>query len=51
MRAFIITTAVCALFGVVCAMDYDDATTEQAYYCQMVESGMWPEHREGADCE
>ena len=42
-----------AAFGLVGAMDYEDAKNEQALYCDNVKSGVWPDY-EGiyvSECE
>ena len=42
-----------AAFGIVGGMDYEDAKTQQALYCDNVSSGVWPDY-EGtyvSECE
>ena len=42
-----------AAFGIVGGMDYEDAKTQQALYCDNVKSGVWPDY-EGtyvSECE
>ena len=42
-----------AAFGLVGAMDYEDAEAQQALYCDNVKSGVWPDY-EGtyvSECE
>ena len=46
--AAIIITAICLLilFLAVSKMDAQDEAQEQAYYCEMVNSGDWPNFKE-----
>lgn len=34
------------VFVLVMNMSYEDEVSEQQYYCEMVEAGHWPDHRD-----
>ena len=51
MKNIMIAAALLAAFGIVGAMDYQDEQRAEKRYCEMVESGYWPDYREmGDDC-
>ena len=45
MKTTAVLLAVLGLFGLVGAMDYEDAQAEEANYCEMVKAGHWPDYR------
>ena len=49
MKVLAVIAAV-ALFGLVGQMDYEDAVTQEAHYCDMVEAGKWPAYRDDIVC-
>ena len=51
MKNITVAAALLAAFGIVGAMDYRDEQRAEAHYCEMIESGHWPDYREmGDDC-
>ena len=51
MKNIMVVAVLLAVYGIVGAMDYRDEQRAEAHYCEMVESGYWPDYREmGDDC-
>ena len=51
MKNIMVVATLLAAYGIVGAMDYHDEQREQAHYCEMIESGYWPDYRNmGDDC-
>lgn len=45
MKTVAALLALLGLFGLACAMDYEDQQAEQAHYCEMVRERLWPDYR------
>lgn len=45
MIKIIVALVLLALFGIVGAIDYEDAKAEEERYCEMVKAGHWPDYR------
>ena len=45
MKNIILALVLLALYGIVGAMDAEDAQAEQEHYCEMVKAGYWPDYQ------
>lgn len=44
-RVAAIAAALVLLLGLAGRMDYEDQQADQAYYCEMVKAGYWPDYQ------
>ena len=49
MKNIMVVATLLAVYGIVGAMDYRDEQRAEAHYCEIVESGQWPDYREMED--
>jgi hypothetical protein len=50
MKPLLILLAVLTVLGAVGRMDFEDEMQEEAHYCEMVQSGAWPNFKQ-LECE
>ena len=50
MKNIMVVATLLAVYGIVGAMDYRDEQRAEEHYCEMVESGYWPDYRGDAPC-
>ncbi len=46
MRGILIITGIVAVLAFVGSGDYEEAKADEAFYCEMVATGVWPDFRE-----
>ena len=50
MKNIMVVATLLAAYGIVGAMDYRDEQRDEQRYCEMVESGHWPDYRGDDAC-